>query len=123
MTEPGRAPLLVDEVGYMRFGLEAANMFFQPPPGGCSYGSSSRLVRVFGGTQQVEELTGDHALEAADDLFLGQALLRAAVDVGTGAGVPAHPGESEAVQGGVGLSVAAAVESVAVGLAGGGRDR
>ena len=44
-------------------------------------------------------------------------------DVGAGAGVPAQPAEHDAVEGGVGLAVAAAVEPVPVGLAGGGGDR
>lgn len=42
---------------------------------------------------------GDHALEAADDLFLGQAFGGAAFGVGAGAGVPAQPGERDAVEG------------------------
>jgi hypothetical protein len=44
-------------------------------------------------------------------------------DVGAGAWVPGHPCHGEDVEGVVGLSVAAAVEPVAVGLARGGRER
>ena len=59
------------------------------------------------------DLTGDVTLEAADDLFLGQALFAAPGDVGAGGRVGAHPGDHDPVQGVVGLAVAAWVEPVA----------
>lgn len=46
----------------------------------------------------------------------------AAFDVGDGRWVPPHPDDDRSVESGVGLAVAAAVESVAVRLAGSGRD-
>lgn len=63
-----------------------------------------------------EDLAGDVALEAADDLFLGSAFLGAPVDVGAGAGVPAELAYDYPVEGGVGCPVAAAVEAVTVGV-------
>jgi hypothetical protein len=69
------------------------------------------------------ELAGDVALEASDDLFLGQAVFGASFHVGAGAEIPAQAAEHDAVERFVGLTVAAAVEAVAVGLAGGGGDR
>src|SRR3954453_9520078 len=66
------------------------------------------------------DLAGEVALEAADDLALGQALGGAAGGGGGGAGgdvvdgrlVPAHANDAGAVEGGVGLPVTAAVEPV-----------
>lgn len=71
----------------------------------------------------VVDLAGDEAFEAADDVLLGEALFGASSHVCLGSGVPAEPAERDAVGGGVGLSVAAAVESVSVGLSGGRGDR
>jgi hypothetical protein len=65
----------------------------------------------------VVDLAGDVALEAAQDVELGQALLGAPFHVGPGRWVAAHPDQGDAPQGVVGLAVAAAVESVAVGAA------
>src|SRR5215204_5361255 len=79
----------------------------------------------FGGRGDWEEpvdLAGHIALEAADDLALGQALSGAAVDVGDGRRVPAHPDHDDPKQRGIGLAVATPVEAVTAGLAGGGRD-
>src|SRR6516165_10336869 len=53
------------------------------------------------------DLAGDVTLEAADDLFLGEAFLAAPVDVGAGGRVGAHPGDDDPVRGVVGLPVAA----------------
>ena len=53
---------------------------------------------------------------------MGLAFGAFAVDVGAGFGVAASPGHGDAVDGGVELAVAAAVEAVAVGLAGTDRD-
>lgn len=55
------------------------------------------------------DLAGDVALEAADDLGLGQALGGAPLDVGAGGCVVAHADQHDAIEGGVGLAVAAAV--------------
>src|SRR3954468_15320074 len=63
------------------------------------------------------------ALEAADGFASGLAVPQAAFDVGAGGGVPAQAGEGDAVQGGVGLPIAAAVEPAPLRLAGGGFDR
>ena len=69
------------------------------------------------------ELAGEVAFEAADNLGGGLAFGAAAGDVGAGGSVPAQPDDGDAVEGGVGLEVAAAVEPVSGGLAGGGGDR
>src|SRR4029450_9253200 len=58
--------------------------------------------------------------ETADDLELGVAFGDAAGDVVLGARVDAHAGDHDQVQRRVGLPVAAPVEAVALGLAGGG---
>ena len=64
------------------------------------------------------DLPGDGALEAADDFFAGFALGEAALHVGLGCGVPAESADRDDVERGVGVSVAAAVESVALLTAG-----
>jgi len=69
------------------------------------------------------DLSGDVALQAADDLRLGQALGGAPLDVGSGGRMVAHADDHDAVQGGVGLAVTAAVQAVADGRAGGGFGR
>src|SRR4051812_9642807 len=69
------------------------------------------------------DLTRDIALEAAHDLRLRLSLPRAAPDVVDGGLVEAHAGDDDAVERGVGLTVAASVQPVAVGPAAGRRDR
>src|SRR3984957_3314586 len=64
------------------------------------------------GAQVVVDLSGDVALLAADDLFLGQSFFGAPGDVGAGGRVVAHPGDDDPPQGVVGLAVAAGVEAV-----------
>src|SRR5712691_4743409 len=65
------------------------------------------------GTERVVELTGDVALEAADDVAFGEAFGGAAGGVGAGAGAVVQPADGDHVQRLVGAAVAAAVESVA----------
>src|SRR5690606_2753378 len=84
--------------------------------------SSGEFKIVWCGDELVE-LAGDVAFEAADDLLLGQAVFGASFHVGAGAGVPAQAADDDPVERFVGLSVAAAVEAVPVGLAGRGGDR
>jgi len=67
------------------------------------------------GLEGVVELAGDVALEAADDLGLGQAFGGATGGVGAGAWVVAQASEDDHVEGVVGGAIAAAVEAVAVG--------
>ena len=74
------------------------------------------------GGQRVEDLAGDVALQAADGFPAGLALGDTAGEAGAGMAVSAQPGQHDGVQGAVGASVAAAVESAALGLAGGGFD-
>src|SRR5215213_8996925 len=76
-----------------------------------------------GFAHEVVDLAGEVALDAADGLELGVALGGLAGDIGLGLGVNAHAGDGGHVQGPVGLTVAAAVEAVALGLAGGGGQR
>ena len=64
--------------------------------------------------QDVVDLVGDVAFEAAGDVAVGQAFGAAALVVGGGAGfLVAFAAHDDAVQGGVGLPVAAAAEAVA----------
>jgi hypothetical protein len=63
------------------------------------------------------DLAGEVALDVADDLAFGFAFCDAPVHVFAGARVVAQADQGDAEQGGVGLSVAAAVEPVAVGFA------
>jgi hypothetical protein len=74
--------------------------------------------------KDAEEASGEVALEAAVDVAVGFAFGGAAGDVGLGFGVvAASAGERDAVDGGVELAVAAAVQPVSGGLAGGGFQR
>src|SRR5277367_2027315 len=72
--------------------------------------------RSAAGAQVVADLAGDVALQAADDLFLGQSFVGAPGDVGAGGGVVAHPGDDDPPQGVVGLAVAAGIEAVTADL-------
>jgi hypothetical protein len=69
---------------------------------------------------QVVGLAGGIALEAADDLHLRLAFGGAAFGVFLGVLVVVEAADDGQVEGGVGLAVAAAVEPVALDLAGGG---
>ena len=75
------------------------------------------------GEQGVVDLAGEVALDAADDLGFGQAFFGPPFDIGAGAGTEPHTDDNGQVQGLVGVAVAAAVQPVAVELAGAGRDR
>jgi hypothetical protein len=70
-----------------------------------------------GRLQEVPDAAGKVALEAADGLAGGLAFASFAVEVGLGFGVASGAGNGDPVQRGVELAVAAAVETVAVGLA------
>ena len=91
----------------------AADYRVRPSPG--QVGVSGR--RGGGGSSR-----GRRTLEAADDFRLGFSFCGAAFDVAAGGRVRAHAGEHDPPQGVVGLAVAAGVEAVADGLAGGCRD-
>src|SRR5829696_1395497 len=69
------------------------------------------------------DLAGDVALEAAQGLTAGLALGDAPGKVGAGLWIPAQTRQRDAIQRGIGLSVAAAVQAQAGGLAGGHLDR
>ena len=69
---------------------------------------------VSGRAQVRIDLTGDVALQAADDLGLGLSFFGAAFDVGAGGRVRSHAGEHDPPQAMVGLPVAAGVEPVPV---------
>ena len=62
----------------------------------------------------VVDLAGDESFEAADGVFLGEAVGGAFREVGVGAGVPAESVDDDHVEGFVGLAVASAVEAVAL---------
>src|SRR6266536_2164119 len=70
----------------------------------------------FGLADQLVDLAGDVALEAAQGLTAGLALGDAPGEVGAGLWVPAQARQRDAVQRGVGLPVAAAVEAQTDGL-------
>src|ERR687886_1453828 len=75
-----------------------------------SLGRGNRRLRR--GAEIAEDLAGDEALQAADDLRLRLPLARASADVVEGRLVAAHAGDDDPVEGGVGPPVAAAVEPV-----------
>src|SRR5580692_6675709 len=85
----------------------------------CSGGGGGRGDGV---VQGGVDLAGHVTLEAADDFWFGLALLGAAGGVFLGGFVVAEADDDDAVEGGVGLAVPAAVEAVTDGFAGGGRD-
>jgi hypothetical protein len=88
--------------------------------------SCCRLSGVFGigsWSQEWVDLAGDISLEATDDFAAGPAFGETAFEVGAGGGVPAQPGQHDAIQRGVCLPVAAVVEAHALGLARGRFDR
>src|ERR1019366_3054562 len=65
----------------------------------------------------VVDLPCDVALEAADRFLLGLAFLHPSGDVLTGSRVRDHPGDHDVPERGVGLTVSAAIEAVALVLA------
>lgn len=69
------------------------------------------------------DLSCDVPFQAADDLAFGLALRETSPQVVLGRARPAQAAEDDPVEGGVGLVVAAAVESAALSLAGGCLDR
>ena len=88
----------------------------------CSYVKKLMVMAVFlraGGALGA----GEVALEAANGLPVGLAFGGLAGDVVAGLGVAAGAGDRDAVDGGVDLAVAAAIEAVAVGVARAGWDR
>jgi hypothetical protein len=80
-------------------------------------------VRVHGGGEGAVKLACDVSLEAAPNFAIGFPFSAAAGQVFLGAGVCAHAGVDDGVDGLVEGSVCAAVESVAGGLAAGSFDR
>jgi hypothetical protein len=67
--------------------------------------------------EEVPDAAGEVAFEAADGFAVGLAFGGLAGDVVAGFWVAAGAGDGDAVDGGVDLAVAAAIESVAVGVA------
>jgi hypothetical protein len=67
--------------------------------------------------EEVPDAACEVAFEAADRVAVGLALGAFAGDVGLGLVVAAGAGDRDAVNGGVDLAVAAAVEAVTLGLA------
>jgi hypothetical protein len=78
-SPPGRLPLLIDQVGYIPFESEAANLFIQLIP--ARYG-----VRRLGGVKPFATLFGDNVQEAVD-------LLGALYSDGPPYGHPAYVGD------------------------------
>ena len=76
-----------------------------------------------GRAQEVPDAAGEVAFEAADGVAVGLAFGVLARDVVLRVRVAAGAGDGDAVDGGVDLAVAAAVEAVAVGASGADRDR
>src|SRR6266536_114697 len=75
------------------------------------------------GAEGVVDFAGEVAFEAADDVAFGQSLSDAFLQVGLGAFAVGEADDDDAVQGGVGVAVTAAVEAVFVGAAAAGLDR
>jgi hypothetical protein len=73
--------------------------------------------------QEVPDAAGEVAFEASDGFAAGLAFRRLAGEVVAGFRVAAGAGDGDAVDGGVDLAVAAAIQAVAVGLGGADRDR
>jgi hypothetical protein len=73
--------------------------------------------------EEAVEAAGEVALEAADGFAVSLAFADASVDVVDRGRVGSAPGDEDVVEGAVQLAVAAAVEAVSDGLAGGGGDR
>ena len=93
----------------------------QPGRGVGRFGGQTAAVSsvrwVASGAEVLEGFAGDVALEDADDLAGRLAFGAAPGDVVLGRLVRAHAGDHDAVEGVVGLAVAAAVEPVTAGLA------
>ena len=70
-----------------------------------------------------EDLASNLAFEATDDFSLVHSLAGATAHVCLGPDVMTKPDQDDAIEGRIGLAVAAAVEPVPVGLAGGSRYR
>ena len=68
------------------------------------------------GGEYAVDLAGHVTLQAAHDLAFGQPLQGPASDIGSGPLVGSHSAHDDHVQGGVGLAVASAVETVALRL-------
>jgi len=81
------------------------------------------LIAGCAGCEDGEDLAGYVVLEASDDLGLGQPFGGASGGIGPGTGVVTQPAEYDEVEGVVRTTVAATVESVAVGAPAAGRDR
>ena len=100
-TLPKREPRYTEAEWQARVDLAAAHRTLS-----CS--SSSR----WSGEGAID-LASHVALQASHQLAFGQTLAGPSGDVGSGARVGPHPAHDDHVQGGVGLSVSAAVEAMA----------
>jgi hypothetical protein len=90
----------------------------------CSYVKRLREISDgVGGWSKAPDAAGEVALEAADGLADALAFLAFAVEAGLCLGVAAGAGDGDAMHGCVDLAVPAAIEAMAVGLAGADRDR
>jgi len=76
-----------------------------------------------GRVEQAPDSAGEVSFEAADRFSLGFAFAVSAVEIRAGRGVGPGAGERDDVQGAVELAVAAAVQAVALGVAGAGGNR
>jgi hypothetical protein len=88
----------------------------------CSSSGIRRPALGHGCAEDLEDLAGDVALDAAENLALREALRGSAFRVLSRAGVAAEPYEGNNPERAVRITVASAVESVAVLSAGGGID-
>src|SRR5919202_2074851 len=75
------------------------------------------------GSQQAVDLASQVALQAANDLRLGEPLGGPSRDVVLGTWVPTHPADGEQIERPIGVAIATAVEPMAGGPARGGRQR
>src|SRR3954470_24528724 len=88
-----------------------------------SSGNLGRGNRLGRPAKMSEDFADEEALEATDDLGFALPLRGTSLDVVEGGPVAAHSHDHDAVKGGIGLAVAAAVEAMAAGLAAGGWNR
>ena len=68
------------------------------------------------GSNDVIDLSSDVSFQAAHDLSFGFTFGLSALDIGLGSGIHSHAAKHDNVQGAVSLSIAAAIEPVALRL-------
>ena len=73
-------------------------------------------------TEDSEDIAGDVAFQTPHDLRLALAFGEPAPHIALGGWMPAKPNNDDAMERGIGLTITASIETMALSLAGGGRD-